>query len=183
VTTGTGVELTQLLLKSDAAGRLLDNQNRLIDSFGNLVDADGFYVDASGQRLPESATPVTGGPPVRLSGGTLNGGDVRITAAANVMLSGQIGELQLSGNRLVSGTTAVMVRSAGDLTLTGRVQAEGRVDLRSGGAFNLTESGLVTGGTYTQMLGAGVQLAGYVADRQLLIVNSRQHVDVTAVRW
>jgi hypothetical protein len=142
---GTSVELSQLLLKSDAQGRLLDSQDRLINTDGFLIDASGRYVDADGQPLADGVAPVLGGAPVRLSGGTLNAASVSITTAADLLLAGQIGELSASGGRLVSGTGSVSIRSGGVLDLRGRVQGEGNLDLRTSAALQLTTSGVVIG--------------------------------------
>ncbi|MFM8478283.1 MAG: beta strand repeat-containing protein, partial [Planctomycetaceae bacterium] len=178
---GTGIELSQLLLKSDAQGRLLDSQNRLINSDGFLIDASGQYVDASGNLLPDGAAPVLGGAPVRLSGGTLNASAVSITSASDLLLAGQIGELSASGNRLVSGTGSVSASSSGVLDLRGRVQGEGMLDLRADGTLQLRESAVILGGQRTHLLGDSVTAAGYAADGTLLIVNSRHAVDVTGL--
>ncbi|MGV2341762.1 MAG UNVERIFIED_CONTAM: hypothetical protein LVR18_49935 [Planctomycetaceae bacterium] len=178
---GTSVELSQLLLKSDAQGRLLDSQDRLINTDGFLIDASGRYVDADGQPLADGVAPVLGGAPVRLSGGTLNAASVSITTAADLLLAGQIGELSASGGRLVSGTGSVSIRSGGVLDLRGRVQGEGNLDLRTSAALQLTTSGVVIGSQRTHLLGDRVNITGYAADRTLLIVNSVQDVDVTGL--
>ena len=84
------VVLTQLLLQTDANGRLLDAQGRLIDQQGFLINAQGQFVDAGGNLLAAGAEPVVGGAPVRLSGGSLDAAHVVITGPKKLDLLGQV---------------------------------------------------------------------------------------------
>ncbi|MEI7701280.1 MAG: hypothetical protein WCK86_15885, partial [Planctomycetia bacterium] len=179
-TAADSLALSQLYLKSNAQGLLLDSDDRLIDVNGYLINSDGAWVDAAGQPILKDATPVRGGAPVRLSGGSLNAaGMVRLNSAGGMNLAGQIGELSVVGGKLVSGTGAIQVRASGDLTVSGRLQASATADIRTTAATTVTMAGAVIATDLTHLLGDTLQVAGYVGSEQLVILSGVQSVDIT----
>ncbi|MFM8477211.1 MAG: hypothetical protein ACKOEO_15630, partial [Planctomycetaceae bacterium] len=173
------VVLSQLLLKSDSAGRLLDAQDRLINIQGYLIDADGNPVDEDGELLGEGDSPVIGGAPIRLSGGSLNGETVSLTSAGGIQLSGQVGELSVAGDRLVSGSDHLTVRGTGNVVVSGRLQTQQTIDVRSAAGLDVTATGVVLAGQRAHVLGETLQVAGYVSSPALVILSGESEVLVT----
>ncbi|MEY3173095.1 MAG: hypothetical protein RLZZ436_1008, partial [Planctomycetota bacterium] len=172
--------LSQLYLKSNAQGRLLDDSDRMIDVNGYLINSDGAWVDEAGNLLPAGAQPVRGGAPVRLSGGSLNaGGLVRLTSVGGMNLAGQIGDLSVVGDKLVSGTAEIQVRGGGDTVINGRLQATETADIRSTANLQLNTAGAVIAENLVHLLGGTLQLTGYTGSADLVILSGVQTVDIT----
>ncbi|MGV2342069.1 MAG UNVERIFIED_CONTAM: hypothetical protein LVR18_51595 [Planctomycetaceae bacterium] len=172
--------MSQLYLKSNSAGQLLDSADRLIDVNSYLINSDGAWVDEAGDVLPEDADPIRGGAPVRLSGGSLNaGGTARLTSAGGMVLAGQIGDLSVVEGQLVSGTPVIQIRAASETAVSGRLQAAQTADIRSTTSLNLTTAGVVIADDLVHLLGATLQLAGYVGSTDLIVLSGVQTVDVT----
>ncbi|MEI7699746.1 MAG: hypothetical protein WCK86_08130, partial [Planctomycetia bacterium] len=171
--------LSQLLLKSDSSGRLLDSDNRLINQQGYLVDENGALVDADGIRLPAGAKPVPGGAPIRLSGGSLNASHILLQSQGGMLLAGGIGELSVSGDRLVSATDHVRANATGNIVVSGRIQTEKTVDLRSASGMELKTTAVTVGLEQVHLLGQTVLFSGYASSDGLIVINGVSEVLVT----
>ncbi|HBC59947.1 MAG TPA: hypothetical protein DC058_01870, partial [Planctomycetaceae bacterium] len=179
-TAADSLTLSQLFLKSNSQGQLLDSSDRLIDVNSFLINSDGKWVDANGDPLPDDAQPVRGGAPVRLSGGTLNaGGTVQLTSSGGMNLAGQIGELSVVANQLHSGTAVIQIRAAGQSTVSGRLQASQTADIRSTAGLKLTTAGAILATDLAHLLGGTLQLEGYVGSDDLVILSGVQSIGVT----
>ncbi|HND53178.1 MAG TPA: hypothetical protein PLV92_12300, partial [Pirellulaceae bacterium] len=174
------IYLTQLLLKTDAFGHLLDDSGRMIDQQGNLINAAGQYVDATGAVLPPGATPVLGGAPVRLSGGSLDGGKIVLSGPTNMNLLGQIGKLDVVNNALVSGSGSLIVTTPADVDIAGRIQVENSIDIR-GANLTIAPTGAVIGRQLVHLLADHIDFRGYVGGAGLVVLNSVGDFEVRGV--
>jgi len=126
---GAGIVVQPLIFQTDGQGNLVDENGRLIDDDGYLINADGEYVDADGNVLPDGADPVTGGQPVRLSGGTLTtalGGSIELRATDDIVVHGVLGDVTESGGGITAEAANIQAEStAGAVSVTGRVEFQG----------------------------------------------------------
>ena len=115
------VYVTEFIFLADQNGVLLDDQGRLMNESGQLIDADGNLVDENGDP---SATPVSAGAPVRLSGGTVNtgaNGSIDIVGTEAVLLNGLIGQSNNAGGGWVADVDMLTVTTTGDVFVGGSV--------------------------------------------------------------
>ena len=140
---GNGVNITALLYQTDEAGNYLDENGSLVDDDGYLINAGGEHVDDQG-NVVDSSSKVLGGELVRLSGGTLHtdaGGSVSVAATGNVVLQGMAGNLSNDNGKVVTDVAHVSLTStAGDLTITGLVNANESVELAGTNVSALSEA-------------------------------------------
>ncbi|MEN9556606.1 MAG: hypothetical protein RLZZ232_2892, partial [Planctomycetota bacterium] len=174
----TGIELTQLLFWTNSAGQLLNQNGDAIDVNGYLIDSAGRFIDANGNLLPPGATPVSGGQPSRLSGGTLNADSVSLTASADIRLLGQTGNLTVVANSLTSETGDLSVNAGGTLTVSGRQQTSRLVDLRAGDLVVQPDAVVLATNT-VHLLGGTSRIEGYAGSPDKVVLNAVSSLMVT----
>ncbi|MEY4181071.1 MAG: hypothetical protein RLY70_4646, partial [Planctomycetota bacterium] len=178
--TAVGLEVTPLLLRTNADGHLIDGQGRLIDDQGRLVNADGEFVDASGNVLASDATPVFGGAPVRLGGGTLDAGNLRIAVPNQLLLDGMFGAIRSANGRIESDMQTATIDAKGDIRLSGRFQAMKTIDIRAAN-LTTTEKAVVFARESAMLLANNVAHIGYGASDSLFVINAVNSVELTGL--
>ena len=143
---GTGVNITALLYQTDEDGNYLDENGDLIDDDGYLINSSGAYVDGDGNVVDINGR-VLGGDLVRLSGGTLHtdsGGSVAVSGAGTVVVQGVVGSLDVDeSDAVITAVDHVSLSStAGDLTITGLVNANESISLAGKNLSVLSESAI-----------------------------------------
>ncbi|MEY2727006.1 MAG: hypothetical protein RLZZ458_2873, partial [Planctomycetota bacterium] len=172
------IELSQLTLWTNSSGQLLNEDGKAIDRNGYLIDANNQFVDEDGNLLPPGDPPISGGLPVRLSGGTLNADAIQLTATADIRLLGQTGELSVVDNALQSGTRDFTANAAGTITVGGRQQTSQLIDLR-GGQLNILPDALVLAENTVHLLGGTAEIEGFVASPGKVVLNATSSLLVT----
>ncbi|MFM7073305.1 MAG: hypothetical protein ACKO38_16075, partial [Planctomycetota bacterium] len=178
--TAVGLEVTPLLLRTNADGNLIDSQGRLIDEQGRLVNANGDFVDAGGAVLASGATPVFGGAPVRLGGGTLDAANLRIAVPNQLLLNGMFGAIRAANGRVESDMQSATIDAKGDIRIGGRFQAMRTIDIRAAN-MTTTEKAVIIGGQSVHLLANSVAHIGYGASDSLFVINAVSNVELTGV--
>ncbi len=150
---GAGIAVQPLVLLTDSAsGYLVDENERLMDADGYLVDVDGNHVDENGDPVT-AGNEVEGGAPIRVSGGTVNslGGVITLTALADVLVHGTVGDVSEEGETVTADAAEVIITSqTGDVSSTGYINAADGVSLSGSSVHILSGSSLkvrASGGT------------------------------------
>ncbi|MGB7325621.1 MAG: hypothetical protein WBD31_12175 [Rubripirellula sp.] len=149
---GVGLAIQPLVMNTDADGFLLTESGDRVDAAGNLIDEQGQYVDADGNVLASGADPVFAGMPQRLGGGTINvddGGSINIVSADGIVIHGVLGDMSDDGGILSADANKITITSGGDISVSGRVDADNLLTMTADGDLN------VLAGAHLQARGDG----------------------------
>ena len=112
----------------------------------NETDDDGDEINAAGNKVSAS-----GGDPVRKSGGVLDvrsGGTITVEGAEDLLLNGMVGRVYVaSGSPAVDAASADITSAAGDVFVTGLVNAKDSVTISARDIFVLNEAVVKTRAT------------------------------------
>ncbi|MBN1513625.1 MAG: hypothetical protein JXB13_16540, partial [Phycisphaerae bacterium] len=135
---GQGVLVTALVVEEDSYGNavaLVDGTKKAIDEDGNLIDPTNpsQYVDKAGNPIPPQDDPVYGGEPIRVSGGSIetgSNGTISVQATGNVVLQGQVGDVQDVNGAPTTNVSAVSITStAGQVQIYDLVNSRNTIDI------------------------------------------------------
>ena len=112
----------------------------------NETDDDGDEINAAGNKVSAS-----GGDPVRKSGGVLDvrsGGTITVEGSEDLLLNGMVGRVYVaSGSPAVDAVSADITSAAGDVFVTGLVNAKDSVTISARDIFVLNEAVVKTRAT------------------------------------